>query len=92
MYGQHVAVELSGENKKQVFIPKGFAHGFVVLSDSAVFAYKVDNTYAPDSDAGIRWNDSILNIQWGFDESEVLVSEKDAKLPFFSEFITPFTN
>ena len=73
MYGQHVAVELSGENKKQVFIPKGFAHGFVVFSDSAVFAYKVDNTYAPDSDAGIRWNDSILNIQWGFDESEVLV-------------------
>ena len=90
-FGQHVAVELSGENKKQVFIPKGFAHGFVVLSDSATFAYKVDNTYAPDSDAGIRWNDSILNIQWGFDESEVLVSEKDAKLPFFSKFKTPFT-
>ena len=62
-YGQHVAVELSGENKKQVFIPKGFAHGFVVLSDSATFAYKVDNTYVPEFDAGIRWNDSILNIQ-----------------------------
>ena len=91
-YGQHVALELSGENKKQVFIPKGFAHGFVVLSDSATFAYKVDNTYAPDSDAGIRWNDSILNIQWGLDESEILVSEKDAKLPFFSEFVTPFAN
>ena len=91
-YGQHIAVELSGENKKQVFIPKGFAHGFVVLSDSATFAYKVDKTYAPDSDAGIHWNDTSLNIQWGLDESEVLVSEKDAKLPFFSEFVTPFTN
>ena len=91
-YGQHVAVELSGENKKQVFIPKGFAHGFVVLSDSAIFAYKVDNTYAPDSDAGIRWNDTSLNIQWTIDEREILVSEKDAKLPFFLEFETPFTN
>ena len=90
-YGQHVAVELSGENKKQVFIPKGFAHGFVVLSDSAVFAYKSDNTYAPDSDAGIHWNDTSLNIQWTINESEVLVSEKDSKLPFFSEFETPFT-
>jgi dTDP-4-dehydrorhamnose 3,5-epimerase len=91
-YGQHVAVELSGENKKQVFIPKGFAHGFVVLSDSATFAYKVDNTYAPDSDAGIHWNDKKLNIQWGLEESEVLVSAKDAELPIFSEFVSPFTN
>ena len=91
-YGQHVAVELSGENKKQVFIPKGFAHGFVVLSDSAVFAYKVDNSYAPDFDAGIRWNDKELNIQWGIKDGEVMVSEKDAELPFFLEFETPFTN
>jgi dTDP-4-dehydrorhamnose 3,5-epimerase len=89
-YGQHFAVELSGENKKQVFIPKGFAHGFVVLSDSATFAYKVDNTYAPASDAGIHWNDTSLNIQWTINESEILVSEKDSKLPFFSEFETPF--
>ena len=89
-YGQHIAVELSGENKKQVFIPKGFAHGFVVLSDSATFAYKVDNTYAPASDAGIHWNDTSLNIQWTINESEILVSEKDSKLPFFSEFETPF--
>ena len=78
--------------KNKYLFLRAFAHGFVVLSDSAIFAYKVDNTYAPDSDAGIRWNDSILNIQWGFYESEVLVSEKDAKLPFFSEFVTPFTN
>ena len=91
-FGQHVTIELTGENKKQVFIPRGFAHGFLVLSESAIFAYKVDNSYAPTHDVGIRWDDSLLNIQWGVSESEVLVSEKDAKLPFFSEFETPFTN
>ena len=91
-FGQHVTVELTGENKKQVFIPRGFAHGFLVLSESAIFAYKVDNSYAPTHDAGIRWDDPILNIQWGVSESDVLVSEKDAKLPFFLEFETPFTN
>ena len=82
-YGKHVAVELSENNKRQLFVPRGFAHGFSVLSDTAVFAYKVDNTYAPDFDAGIRWNDKELNIQWGLEESEVLVSAKDAELPFF---------
>ena len=91
-FGQHVTIELTGENKKQVFIPRGFAHGFLVLSESAIFAYKVDNSYAPTHDDGIRWDDSLLNIQWGVNESEVLVSEKDTKLPFFSEFETPFTN
>jgi dTDP-4-dehydrorhamnose 3,5-epimerase len=91
-YGKHVAVELSGENKRQLFVPRGFAHGFAVLSDSAVFAYKVDNTYAPEFDSGIRWNDKKLNIEWGIEDSEVLVSEKDAKLPFFSDFESPFTN
>ena len=90
-YGKHVIVELSGENKKQVFIPRGFAHGFLVLSNTAIVSYKVDNSYAPIHDKGIRWDDPILNIQWGVSESEVLVSEKDAKLPFFSEFKTPFT-
>ena len=91
-YGNHIAVELSGENKKQLFVPRGFAHGFVVLSESATFAYKVDNTYAPDHDAGIRWNDKELNIQWDMEDSKVLVSEKDAELPFLSEFESPFTN
>jgi dTDP-4-dehydrorhamnose 3,5-epimerase len=91
-YGQHVIVELSGDNKKQVFIPRGFAHGFLVLSNTAIVSYKVDNSYAPTYDAGIRWDDPILNIQWGVNEIEVLVSEKDLKLPFFSEFETPFTN
>ena len=90
-YGQHIAVELSGENKKQLFIPRGFAHGFVVLSESATFAYKVDNTYAPDHDAGIRWNDKELNIQWGMEDREVMVSEKDAELTLFSKFESPFT-
>ena len=90
-YGQHVIVELSGENKKQVFIPRGFAHGFLVLSESAIFAYKVDNSYAPAYDAGIRWDDPTLNIQWGVNQSEVLVSGKDGNLSFFSEFETPFT-
>ena len=91
-YGKHIIVELSEENKKQVFIPRGFAHGFLVLSNTAIVSYKVDNSYAPTFDAGIRWDDSILNIQWGVNEREVLVSEKDANLPFFSEFETPFTN
>jgi dTDP-4-dehydrorhamnose 3,5-epimerase len=90
-YGQHVAVLLSGENKRQLFVPKGFAHSFLVLSDSATFAYKVDNRYAPEFDAGIRWNDKELNIQWGLEEREVLVSAKDAELPFFLEFDSPFT-
>ena len=91
-YGKHVIVELSGENKKQVFIPRGFAHGFLVLSNSAIFSYKVDNRYAVEYDAGIRWDDPLLNIQWGPNSSEVLISKKDAKLPFFSEFETPFKN
>jgi dTDP-4-dehydrorhamnose 3,5-epimerase len=90
-YGEHVAVLLSGENKRQLFVPRGFAHGFVVLSDSATFVYKVDNIYAPDHDAGIRWNDKELNIQWGLEDSEVMVSEKDAELPLFSKFESPFT-
>jgi len=90
-YGKHVAVLLSGENKRQLFVPKGFAHGFLVLSDSATFAYKVDNTYNPDFDAGIQWKDKELNIQWGMEDSEVIISEKDAELPFFSKFESPFT-
>ena len=91
-YGQHIAVLLSGENKRQLFVPRGFAHGFLVLSDTATFAYKVDNSYAPEFDAGIRWNDNELNIQWGMEDSEVMISAKDAELPFFLEFESPFTN
>jgi dTDP-4-dehydrorhamnose 3,5-epimerase len=90
-YGQHIAVLLSGDNKRQLFVPRGFAHGFLVLGDTATFAYKVDNNYAPEFDAGIRWNDNELNIQWGMEDSQVIISEKDAVLPFFSEFESPFT-
>ena len=90
-YGKYVAVKLSGENKKQLFVPRGFAHGFAVLSDTAIFAYKVDNIYAPEYDAGLHWNDPKINIKWGINEEDILVSKKDLKLPFLSELESPFT-
>ena len=90
-YGKHISVILSGENKLQLFVPRGFAHGFLVLSDSATFSYKVDNIYAPNHDAGIHWKDKKLNILWGIEDSKVIISEKDADLPFFSKFESPFT-
>jgi dTDP-4-dehydrorhamnose 3,5-epimerase len=89
-YGQHVAVLLSGENKRQLFVPRGFAHGFVVLTDTATFAYKVDNCYAPKEEGGIMWNDPQLKVDWQLNEKEVQLSEKDKNLSFFSEFETPF--
>lgn len=89
-YGKHVSVELTGENKKQLFVPRGFAHGFSVLSETAVFAYKVDNKYSPDHDYGIRWNDKDLNIDWGLKEDEVKLSEKDKDLTFFTDLDSPF--
>ena len=84
-FGQHVMVELSEENKRQFFIPRGFAHGFLVLSEEAVFTYKVDNVYAPQAEAGIRWDDPDLGIKWPIDPKEVLTSEKDLKQPRFSD-------
>lgn len=84
-FGQHVMVELSEDNKRQFFIPRGFAHGFLVLSDEAIFTYKVDNVYAPQAEAGIRWNDPELNIEWPIDPKDVLTSEKDLKQPLLSE-------
>lgn len=78
-FGKHVMVELSDENKRQFFIPRGFAHGFLVLSDEAVFTYKVDNIYAPQHEASIRWNDEDINIQWPIDIKDVVTSEKDLK-------------
>ena len=76
-FGKHVMVELSDENKRQFFIPHGFAHGFLVLSDEAVFTYKVDNPYAPQSEASIRFDDPDLAIQWPIDAKDVLTSAKD---------------
>ena len=84
-FGQHVMVELSEDNKRQFFIPRGFAHGFLVLSDEAIFTYKVDNVYAPQAEAGIRWNDPALNIEWPIDPQAVLTSDKDLKQPLLSE-------
>lgn len=76
-FGKHVMVELSGENHRQLFIPRGFAHGFLVLSDTAVFTYKVDNVYAPQSEASIRFDDAELAIAWPTAGMEVLTSPKD---------------
>jgi dTDP-4-dehydrorhamnose 3,5-epimerase len=89
-YGQHVAVLLSGENKRQLFVPRGFAHGFAVLSETAIFSYKVDNTYAPEYDAGIKYDDKDLNIDWGLTEDEVKLSAKDKKLISFKDLDSPF--
>ncbi len=76
-FGKYVAVELSEDNKRQLFIPRGFAHGFVVLSDDAIFTYKVDNVYAPHAEASIRWNDETIGIDWHIDINDVVTSEKD---------------
>lgn len=84
-FGKHVMVELSEDNKRQFFIPRGFAHGFLVLSDEAVFTYKVDNPYAPEAEAGIRWDDPVVGIQWPIDPAHVLMSEKDLKQPFMKD-------
>ena len=84
-FGQHVMVELSDENKRQFFIPRGFAHGFLVLSEEAIFTYKVDNPYAPTEEAGIRWNDPALAIEWPIDPVAVQTSEKDLKQPLLKE-------
>ena len=89
-YGKYVSVILSGENKRQLFVPRGFAHGFSVLSETAIFAYKVDNTYAPEYDAGIKYDDKKLNIDWVINEEEIQLSEKDKNLPFFKDLDSPF--
>lgn len=78
-FGKHVMVELSEDNKRQFFIPRGFAHGFLVLSDEAIFTYKVDNPYAPQAEAGIRWDDPDLGIAWPIDARQVVTSEKDLR-------------
>jgi dTDP-4-dehydrorhamnose 3,5-epimerase len=86
-FGKWLGFRLSAENKKQLYIPRGFAHGFVVLSQVAEVLYKCDNFYAPQAEGGIIFNDSTLAIDWPLKESEMIVSEKDLKLPRFSELV-----
>ena len=89
-YGRHVAVELSAENHRQLFIPRGFAHGFSVLSETAVFQYKCDNPYAPSSEGGISILDTSLGIDWQIPAGKAVLSEKDGHHPLFAEFESPF--
>lgn len=89
-YGKHVAVELSEDNLLQLFIPKGFAHGFSVLSETAVFQYKCDNYYHPDSEGGIYLFDSEIGIDWKIDKEAAIISKKDAQRDSLKSFKTPF--
>lgn len=84
-FGQHVAVELSGENHRMLFIPRGFAHGFAVLSEEAVFQYKCDNYYAPQAEGGVAWNDPTLQIDWQIDLQDIVLSEKDRNYPSLND-------
>ena len=90
-YGQHVAVKLTEDNHRQFFIPRGFAHGFAVLSDVAVFQYKCDNYYAPQADGGISILDSELGIDWHIPLDNAILSEKDTLHPCLSNFDSPFS-
>ncbi|MCR5709394.1 MAG: dTDP-4-dehydrorhamnose 3,5-epimerase [Bacteroidales bacterium] len=82
-FGKSVSVVLSGENKLQFFIPRGFAHGFLTLEDDTVFQYKCDNYYAPESEGSYRWNDPFFAVDWGVSPEEIILSEKDSKAPFY---------
>lgn len=90
-YGKHVAVELTEDNHRQLFIPKGFAHGFAVLSDTAVFQYKCDDFYHPEVDGGINILDDSLEIDWKIPKDKAILSEKDTKHPLLKDFDSPFT-
>ena len=87
-YKKWVAVELTGENKRQLLIPRGFGHGFLTLTDEVEFLYKADNPYAPEADGGIRWNDPEIGVDWGIEDP--ILSEKDSKLPFLQDAVTGF--
>ncbi len=89
-FGQHVSVELTGENFRMFWVPPGFLHGFVTLEDETIFAYKVTNLYDKGSELGARWDDPGLNIDWGIDHNEVILSEKDKVLPFLNDIESPF--
>lgn len=84
-FGKHIAVELSDENHRQIFIPQGFAHGYSVLSEEAIVEYKCDNYYAPESEGAVAWNDDSLDIDWGIPADKVILSEKDKHHPTLAE-------
>ena len=86
-FSKHISIELSEDNKTQLFIPRGFAHGFIVLSDTAIFSYKCDNFYNKVSEGGVIYNDKDLNIDWKLDEKEFIISEKDLELPTLKEVV-----
>lgn len=89
-YGKHIAVELTEDNHRQFFVPRGFAHGFAVLSDEAIFQYKCDNFYAPEADGGISILDDSLSIDWRIPTDKAILSEKDTKHPLLKDFASPF--
>lgn len=89
-YGKYVSVELTEDNHRQFFVPRGFAHGFSVLSETAVFQYKCDNYYCPSSEGGISITDSSLGIDWMLPVSDAILSEKDGRHPQFADFVSPF--
>lgn len=89
-FGQYVSVELTGENHRQFFIPRGFAHGFSVLSEEVIFQYKCDNFYSPQSEGAIAWNDPDLNIDWRIPAEKVVLSEKDSKHPRLKDWQNVF--
>ncbi len=90
-YGRYVAAELTADNHRQFFVPRGFAHGFSVLSEEAVFQYKCDNFYAPQSEGAIAWNDPDLCIDWGIPAGKVILSDKDLHQPLLKDFDSPFS-
>lgn len=89
-FGQHFALELTGDNHLQLWIPSGFLHGFVTLEDDTIFTYKVTNLYDKASEIGVIWNDPTLNIDWGIDAKDAVLSPKDLVLPTFNDFVSPF--
>lgn len=89
-YGKYETIELSADNQLQFLVPQGFLHGFITLEDNTIFAYKVNNYYAKDCEVGVVWNDPALNIDWGMDKADIILSPKDEVLPLFKDLVSPF--
>jgi len=89
-FGKHVSIELSSESARQFYVPVGFAHGFITLEDDVLVMYKVSDYYAPALDSGIRWNDPDIAFPWPFKDTDIVTSDKDQRLPFLKQFVSPF--